>query len=90
MDEVVADRRTSLCGRTRGGRVDLWASVPIDVGKGVVVNGDLAKPTSRTVFSLTARRGEGAASLQARAERGERRRLLGRSNGLATAFKEPA
>jgi hypothetical protein len=49
--------------------VDLWASVPIDVAKGVVVSGDLAKPTSRTVFSVTVRRGESAASLRARASR---------------------
>jgi hypothetical protein len=47
--------------------IDAWASVPISVGKGVVVSGDLAKPTSRTVFSLSVRRGETAASIQARA-----------------------
>ena len=38
--------------------VDLWASVPIPVGKGVVVSGDLAKPTTRTVYSASVRRGE--------------------------------
>jgi hypothetical protein len=38
--------------------IDFWASVPIDVSKDVVVSGDLAKPTSRTVFSLTVRRGQ--------------------------------
>jgi hypothetical protein len=48
--------------------IDLWASVPIGVTKGEIVSGDLAKPTSRTVFSLSARRGEAAASLQARLE----------------------
>jgi hypothetical protein len=46
--------------------VDVWASVPISVAKGVVVSGDLAKPTSRTVFSLTTRRGESGAELRAR------------------------
>lgn len=46
--------------------IDLWASVPINVAKGVVVTGDLAKPTSRTVFSLSVRRGESAASVEAR------------------------
>lgn len=46
--------------------VDLWASVPISVTKGAVVSGDLAKPTSRTVFSLSVRRGENAESLRAR------------------------
>jgi len=47
--------------------VDLWTSVPISVGKGVIVSGDLAKPTSRVVYSITVRRGESAAALAARA-----------------------
>jgi hypothetical protein len=47
--------------------VDLWASVPIKVGRGVIVSGDLAKPTSRTVFSLSVRRGEAASHVVARA-----------------------
>jgi hypothetical protein len=33
--------------------IDLWATVPLDAGKGAVVSGDLAKPTSATVFSVT-------------------------------------
>jgi hypothetical protein len=36
--------------------VDIWAVVPISVGKGVIVTGDLAKPTTRTVFTATVRR----------------------------------
>ena len=47
--------------------VDVWASVPLEVLKGEVVSGDLAVPTSRTVFSLTSRRGESAAEIVARA-----------------------
>lgn len=47
--------------------IDAWASVPISVGKGVIVSGDLAKPTSRTVFSITVRRGETPAAVKARA-----------------------
>jgi hypothetical protein len=50
--------------------VDLWVTVPIDVGKGVVVSGDLAKPTTRTVFTLSVRRGESADSLAARLHNG--------------------
>jgi hypothetical protein len=46
--------------------IDLWASVPIAVAKGVIVSGDLAKPTSRTVFSVTVRRGESVEAVQAR------------------------
>jgi len=37
--------------------VDIWVTVPIDVGKGVVVSGDLAKPTTRTVYAISAVRG---------------------------------
>ena len=33
--------------------VDCWATVPLDAGKGTVVSGDYAKPTSATVFSIT-------------------------------------
>jgi hypothetical protein len=47
--------------------IDVWASVPIQVGKGVIVSGDLAKPTTRTVFSLSVQRGESAASIARRA-----------------------
>lgn len=46
--------------------VDLWAAVPLTVGKGVIVSGDLATPTTRNVFTVTARRGESAAALEAR------------------------
>jgi hypothetical protein len=47
--------------------IDLWTSVPIVVGKDVIVSGDLAKPTSRVVYSITVRRGESSAALAARA-----------------------
>ena len=33
--------------------IDCWATVPLDAGKGTVVSGDYAKPTSATVFSIT-------------------------------------
>ncbi len=87
--EVVAVVDRAFAAAPSAEEIDVWASVPIDVGKGVIVNGDLAKPTSRIVFSLTVRSGEGAASLTARANRG--------SDGvywdplwLRSAFKEPA
>ncbi len=38
--------------------VDVWAVVPIAVGKGVVVSGDLAKPTTRTVYTASVLRDE--------------------------------
>ena len=46
--------------------VDLWAAIPIDVAKGVIVSGDLAKPTSRDVFTLSVKRGESTRALTAR------------------------
>ncbi|HET6896566.1 MAG TPA: hypothetical protein VFH72_14375 [Candidatus Baltobacteraceae bacterium] len=50
--------------------VDVWTSVPLSVGKGVVVAGDLAKPTYRLVFTVTVRRGESAQSLLRRLRQG--------------------
>jgi hypothetical protein len=46
--------------------VDLWAAVPLTVGKGVIVSGDLATPTTRNVFTVSSRRGESAGALAAR------------------------
>ena len=37
--------------------VDIWVSVPLVVGKDVIVTGDLAVPSSRSVFTVSARRG---------------------------------
>ncbi len=51
--------------------VDVWASVPLNVGKGVVVAGDLAKPTFREVFTVSVRRGESAPALVARMRAGK-------------------
>lgn len=50
--------------------VDLWCSVPLSVGKGATVSGDLAIPTSRMVFAVTVRREEPARSLHARLQAG--------------------
>ncbi|HTV72271.1 MAG TPA: hypothetical protein VME66_01010 [Candidatus Acidoferrales bacterium] len=38
--------------------VDLWATVPIRVARGAIVSGDLAVPTSRTVFACSVRRAD--------------------------------
>ena len=51
--------------------VDIWASVPLRVDKDVIVAGDIAKPTSRTVFSVSIIRGESPASLQRRLRQGD-------------------
>lgn len=33
--------------------VDLWVTVPVDAGKGAIVSGDFALPSSATVFATT-------------------------------------
>lgn len=50
--------------------VDVSTVVPLNVGKGIVVAGDLAKPTSRTVFTITVRHGESEAGVRARMHSG--------------------
>lgn len=44
--------------------VDVWATVPLKVPRGEDVSGDLAMPTTRTVFSATVSRGEPASTLR--------------------------
>ena len=50
--------------------VDVAVEIPIGAGKGVVVSGDLAKPTSRTVFTISVRRGERPEAVLARLRSG--------------------
>jgi len=57
--------------------VDCWAVVPLDAGKGTVVSGDYAKPTSATVFSVTV-------------PRALRRSVRARLAGGAGVFWDPA
>jgi len=67
--------------------VDVWASVPIEVAKGEIVSGDLAVPTSRTVFSITSRRGESASEIEARAN-GPREGVFWDEEWARTAFQK--
>ncbi|HEY1655755.1 MAG TPA: hypothetical protein VGF86_11625 [Candidatus Tumulicola sp.] len=67
VDEVTAIVEKVFAAAPAAEEVDVWASIPIEVGKGVVVSGDLARPTVRTVFSLTARRGESPEAVAAQA-----------------------
>ena len=57
-NEMLSLIRIAFAAAPEAEEVDLWASVPIAVGKGVIVSGDLAKPTTRTVYSVSVRRGE--------------------------------
>lgn len=50
--------------------VDVWASIPLRVGKDVVVSGDLAVPSTRSVFSVSVRRGESSISFTRRLRAG--------------------
>jgi hypothetical protein len=50
--------------------VDVWATVPLRVGKDIVVAGDLAKPTSRTVFTVSVQRAETPIGLNRRLRQG--------------------
>jgi hypothetical protein len=87
--EIVALVEATFAAAPATEEIDLWASVPISVAKGAVVSGDLAKPTSRTVFSLSVRRAESAASLRARLD-GAGGGVFWDSEWARTAFREPA
>lgn len=73
--EAFASEVSAIAARTLAAapveEVDVWCVVPLSVGKGVVVSGDNAKPTKRTVFTVTVRRGETPASVQNRILRGK-------------------
>ena len=66
----VAGLVSQTFGATSVEEVDVWVSVPLNVGKGIVVAGDLAKPTFRTVFTVSVRRGESVASVIRRIQQG--------------------
>jgi len=65
VDDVTEVIATAF-GAARLEEVDLWCEVPLDVGKGVVVSGDYAKPAQRTVFTVTVLRGETPPSYRTR------------------------
>jgi len=46
--------------------VDVYATVPLVVGRDVIVAGDLARPTARNVFTVSVRRGESPSALAQR------------------------
>jgi hypothetical protein len=64
--EVLTLIQTAFAANPKVEEVDVWVTVPISVGKGLVVSGDLAKPTTRTVFTISARRSESQAALARR------------------------
>ncbi len=86
VDEVVGLVGKTFAAVPSAEEIDVWTSVPIVVGRDVVVSGDLAKPTSRLVFSLTVRRDEPDAKLRARAYSGEG--VFWDQEWVRSAFKE--
>jgi hypothetical protein len=67
VNEIVSLTQTIFSAAPDAEEIDFWAAIPIDVSKGVVVSGDLARPTSRTVFSVTVLRSESTQALHERA-----------------------
>lgn len=68
--EVLALVAQTFAALPSAEEVDVWSEVPIDVRKDAVVSGDLAVPTTRTVFTVSVRRGEDPQALRARLEHG--------------------
>jgi hypothetical protein len=68
--EVLALVQQTFSADPKIEEIDLWVTVPIDVDKGLVVSGDLAKPTTRTVFTVSVKRSESAAAVSDRLRSG--------------------
>jgi hypothetical protein len=75
--EIAALIEGAYAAAPQADEIDCWATVPLDAGKGTVVSGDYAKPTSATVFSITV----------PRAQRGSVRARLAAGTGV---FWDPA
>jgi hypothetical protein len=63
--EIAALVDGAFAAAPEAGEIDCWATVPLDAGKGTVVSGDFAKPSSATVFSISVPRAR-RASVRAR------------------------
>jgi len=69
-EEEVASLARETFAASPVDEVDIWASVPLRVGKDVVVTGDLAVPSSRAVFTVSVRRTESSISFVRRLRAG--------------------
>jgi hypothetical protein len=88
-DEVVAVVGKVFAAAPDAEEVDVWASVPLEVGRGVVVSGDLAIPTVRTVFSFAAYRGESPDQIAARAHAANSPDVFWDEEWVRAAFAKP-
>ena len=59
-DEIAGLIERAFAAAPEVDEIDCWATVPLDAGRGAVVSGDAAVPTSATVFSITVPRAERA------------------------------
>ncbi len=71
VDQVAWLVRTAFAIAPSAEEVNVWTSVPIDVTRDIVVSGDLARPTSRVVFTLSVPRAAGDAATIARLATGD-------------------
>ncbi len=56
--DVDALVRTAFAASPQIAEVDLWVTVPANAGKGAIVSGDFAMPTSATVYAATTTRAQ--------------------------------
>lgn len=68
--EIIDLAGRAFAADARVEEIDIWVTVPLSVGKGLVVSGDLALPTNRTVFTVSVHRGESSAELTKRLDAG--------------------
>lgn len=64
--EVAAVTAVAFSVTPQVAEVDVWTTIPIKVARNADVSGDLATPTTRTVFSATVARGVTPATLRKR------------------------
>lgn len=86
VDQISELAKRAFTAAPEAEEVDIWAVVPIDVGKGVIVTGDLAKPTTRTVFTASIVRGSPDDLLPARLLKGPK--TYWDEEWARTAFKQ--
>lgn len=64
--EIVGLIRRAFAAAPNAEEVDLWTIVPLPYQRGEIVSGNLAQPTSRIVFTVSALRAQAQQSLRSR------------------------
>ena len=86
IDEVVSLIDRAFAAVPNADEVDLWTEVPIKYHVGEIVSGNLAQPTWRTVFTVSALRHDATSGLGARIRAGTG--VFWDQEWSRTAFKE--